>query len=1510
MAPESDLIDLYEARRKEFTELLLQHLPSPLGAANMFDSIDARKISLTRIGFTTPDLFVQPNETAAVFQDRLIWELGSKLLVEPTSKLLDRLNEFHVRATNFPELDTVRAKCCELLNELETRASGKLDADTGLAPAKYLVEFEYGIRQEAWGKQKLSDRDELYDELKDWADQKRFQDRQVFCIEADGGLGKSMLAWNWFQDYYNMHKTDGRYDAYVWWSFYGHDAGFEHFLDWALKGLGAGGNFESQEPLLNRVRRLNRMLKEGGVLMVLDGVERLSVAYLDPQEREALKSIGTSGRQSPYRSSREFTDQDLADEDIEEFFDEIRGAERSRILTTSRVVLGPFAKRSRKEQKGVLLRKLEPLEPDYCIHLWRQINPNEVQWNQVRRLCEDVGRNTLLIRVLASAVAVTAGGLLDNWPKDDVSQELLTTAPVKEARSRLLKYALDRISRPAWLALKTLCAFPSPMKRELALKLVGDSQIVPSHEEPESVFNELASCALIGVVKNDGIVSAYDIHPIVRDHVRLAEVYRDPEDLAILDNIYEAIPDPGANRVRDVQDLNWAIIQFQRAVDHDLYLNAWQVFRDRLETPLMFLGADYEMGRLLRSLFPEQRLSSLPLVASDRAAQAEILRLVAIIADRLNLDVDTDRLWRWCLALQFLTQDASRWINSLDSRISLSVYGGRLAQCQEDIVLALSLARDFNLPGRKFSLYCFLGISLAFQGDKLRSMKAFEMADEALSAVDESERTTSRRWVLQGRAEALVWLGDAAGATAAVKRMGHEGNSQEVSWGQRAWEEWTAGAAALMAGDDSQSAATHLMKAFNIAERQHYFLVMLLSLASRVRLALQSGEHDEAKLYVKRIQECDPHKRCFPAQVLVNLVQAETASKVTKPAEVIPFASEAYRLSVEFQLFRAGVDQARNLLPTTLRNAYPDVQVAPKPEVLTLLDRNELPTVTAGGAATWWESNTGISARSRELADLSTDEITARISERRSELQPDQTDAVCNWSAQIVDAFSPGDQLLILDFVRYSGLPIEQIAKRRQAEPIRLASVVGYCARLRTLGVLCDCEYQGSQVFKDLSIEERRQWIESLTVGSVSPGLRDYQLKPGVAFDRVQFDRAIDILILEDYPVFVDDFRRKCLPATDPDAAAWWTVLTIQLPARDVLYFAEELVSLKLTVAGFLEGLEIDNPRNCRARLAAVYSEQLHAFGGVSITNTLGWSDEQIGARLEEVKRLLDWTNTTGSALTWWKAFESENKTRMPLVLQTAEELAVRKATITEFFLAYVYSNTDNILANLHYLDYTRLKKEVDQKKKEEQAARLLVAASRATADSPPPAPLVLDRWAGWAPDRLASGFSDTAGWSEERLQVRLEEVKELLDWANTKPSARKWWTDLESEARGKLNLVVRLAEELSVVSKATIDEFFSAYAYSNTDNIQANLYYLNYTRLKKREEEDKKKKEAASRALQTPSLSTEPERAVKELTELTFVRCSSCKSLVPANATKCRMCGTPLLPLAGASESQQGDPT
>jgi hypothetical protein len=91
---------------------------------------------------------------------------------------------------------------------------------------------------------------------------------------------------------------------------------------------------------------------------------------------------------------------------------------------------------------------------------------------------------------------------------------------------------------------------------------------------------------------------------------------------------------------------------------------------------------------------------------------------------------------------------------------------------------------------------------------------------------------------------------------------------------------------------------------------------------------------------------------------------------------------------------------------------------------------------------------------------------------------------------------------------------------------------------------------------------------------------------------------------------------------------------------------------------------------------------------------------QQVGSRLEAVKQGLGWGNTTGAARQWWQSFEQENRDRLDLVLKLAEELAQRQVTITEFFQAYTASNTDNIQANLHYLDYLRLKREHERNRR------------------------------------------------------------------------------------------------------------------------------------------------------------------------------------------------------------------
>jgi len=101
------------------------------------------------------------------------------------------------------------------------------------------------------------------------------------------------------------------------------------------------------------------------------------------------------------------------------------------------------------------------------------------------------------------------------------------------------------------------------------------------------------------------------------------------------------------------------------------------------------------------------------------------------------------------------------------------------------------------------------------------------------------------------------------------------------------------------------------------------------------------------------------------------------------------------------------------------------------------------------------------------------------------------------------------------------------------------------------------------------------------------------------------------------------------------------------------------------------------------------------------MSNSSGWSTEQITSRLERVQSLLEWENARVSARRWWMAFREENANHLHVVLKLAEDLAGRQATLEEFFHAIVWSGTDSIPACLHYMEYTRLKKKEEQKRAE-----------------------------------------------------------------------------------------------------------------------------------------------------------------------------------------------------------------
>ncbi len=120
--------------------------------------------------------------------------------------------------------------------------------------------------------------------LTDWVAGKTFEVSEtskvsIFNIVAIGGMGKSALAWKWFNDIapQEMRPLAGR----MWWSFYESDATFENFVIRALAYVTGRAREDVEKNVKpgEREEQLLAALDRGPFLLVLDGLERILIAY-------------------------------------------------------------------------------------------------------------------------------------------------------------------------------------------------------------------------------------------------------------------------------------------------------------------------------------------------------------------------------------------------------------------------------------------------------------------------------------------------------------------------------------------------------------------------------------------------------------------------------------------------------------------------------------------------------------------------------------------------------------------------------------------------------------------------------------------------------------------------------------------------------------------------------------------------------------------------------------------------------------------------------------------------------------------------------------------------------------------------------------------------------------------------------------------------------------------------------------------------------------------------------
>ncbi len=450
---------------------------------------------------------------------------------------------------------------------------------------------------------------------------------RIFCLVAIGGMGKSALTWKWFKDIApnEMKPLAGR----LWWSFYESDASFENFLIRALCYVsGDSEDVVRALPWPEREARLLQHLGEKPYLFVLDGLERILIAYhrmdastlADDEVDQQTANVVAGAAGLPSTAAQSFVGQHRLRQAIDpragKFLQKLAQVTKSRILITTRLYPSELQVPTGHPRPGCFALSLPGLSKNDALALWRGFGVS----GSPAELAPIFGRiehHPLLLQALASEVAnyKRAPGDFAEWRKDHPKFDP-TALPLVQSRSHILDYALKGLSTSAHEVLRTLVAFRMPASyTTLEALLVGPGKAYTSAPEIDRALTELEDRGLIGW---DREANRYDAHPIVRGVVWQLSLGEDRNAVyAAIAAHFEPMALPDWQHVETLADLTPAIERYHTLVGLGRYDDACDLFFERLERATLYrLAAHRERIAWLELLFPDG-VAGLPAVTGS-----------------------------------------------------------------------------------------------------------------------------------------------------------------------------------------------------------------------------------------------------------------------------------------------------------------------------------------------------------------------------------------------------------------------------------------------------------------------------------------------------------------------------------------------------------------------------------------------------------------------------------------------------------------------------------------------------------------------------------------------------------------------------------------------------------------------------------------------------------------------------------------------------------------------------
>ena len=545
---------------------------------------------------------------------------------EKLKKLKDRICKERVAAF-FESPADLRAHCIQALSQLKDKYAAKHGQPPTefhyvhpmTAPPEPYIAHPYLLLQTG----KLIGRNPELNLLTDWITGSRagtppsggWGAVRIFNVIAIGGMGKSALTWEWFHRHAHNEWADmaGRF----WWSFYESDAYFENFVIRALAYVGRLP-VEAVKKMTrhDREARLLQILDREPHLLVLDGIERILVAYArmdaahlaDDEYDQATANYVAQAYGLPESAAQSFTGEarlrQTADPRAGQFLRRLAGVRASRILVSSR--LYPLALQNmvnRQPLPGCYAAFLPGLSDDDAVEIWRHFGVSG-QRDELLRLFRTFEKHPLLLQALAGEIARyrPAPGDFDRWRVDRPDFDPFTL-PLKQVKSHILLHAMHGLAEVQRKALHTIAAFRMPAQYGTLCALLMDGK--PDEQQLDALLNELEDRGLIGW---DRRANRYDLHPVVRgvvwSSVKPAE--KQAAYLA-LQEVFEAAPKiENYLDVNSLEDLTPAIELYHALIGLERFDEACDLFYERINKATLYrLGTSRQRVELLEKLFPD-----------------------------------------------------------------------------------------------------------------------------------------------------------------------------------------------------------------------------------------------------------------------------------------------------------------------------------------------------------------------------------------------------------------------------------------------------------------------------------------------------------------------------------------------------------------------------------------------------------------------------------------------------------------------------------------------------------------------------------------------------------------------------------------------------------------------------------------------------------------------------------------------------------------------------------------